>query len=339
MKKYELFIGIDISKKWIDVSITNDGKKDKMIHRRFSNSEKGFKKLMAWIKSQKIKWAISGCSLFCMEHTGVYTFALCAFLEHHQMDFVMESALRIKRSLGITRGKSDKADSKDIARYAFLHAGSLKISVLPAGGLMKLKNLLTHRALLVKQRTMLKSSTKEFHAFMPQEFIPELMEQDSKQLISILSTKIQAIEKTMLSIVKQDQELTRLYELVKSVKGIGLIISITLLVYTNCFKAFESARKFACYIAIAPFAKSSGTSLNIAAKVGKMGYTKIKALLSNACASALQHDKQLKAYYNRKIEQGKEKGCVLNAVKNKLVARIFAVVKRGTPFVDLNNYA
>ena len=54
-----------------------------------------------------------------------------------------------------------------------------------------------------------------------------------------------------------------------------------------------------------------------------------------AAATAIQYDPQLKAYYHRKVQQGKAKLSVLNAVANKLVLRIFAVAKRDEPFVKL----
>ncbi len=140
----------------------------------------------------------------------------------------------------------------------------------------------------------------------------------------------------MLQLVENDPELKKLHTLVTSVKGVGLIISIALLVYTNSFKAFDSSRKFACYIAIAPFSKQSGISQKTPARVSKTGYTKIKALLGNGVNSAIMHDKQLKAYFKRKVGEGKKESAVRNAIKNKLIARVFAVVKRGTPFVELN---
>ena len=335
MKKFTLFVGIDISRNWFDASLTTDGLKKHMIHCQFENNTKGFKKFMVWVKKHAAQFGLKGPWLFCMEHTGVYTLPLCVFLEEQQLDFVTESALRIKRSLGIRRGKSDKADSKDIAKYAITNSKDLKISTLPSVKLMELKNFLTYRARLVKQRMMLKASSKEFNAFMPKKFSSDFIQNDSKELIKILNAKIKAVQKAILEVINEEPELKRLYELVISVKGIGFVTTVTMLVFTNCFKAFENARKFACYIAIAPFDESSGTSFYIAPKVGKMGHTKIKALLSNACCSAIQYDEQIKAYYNRKIKEGKEKGCVQNNVKNKLISRIFAVVKRGTPFVEL----
>jgi transposase len=55
--------------------------------------------------------------------------------------------------------------------------------------------------------------------------------------------------------------------------------------------------------------------------------------------SAIQADKELKVYFKKRVEEGKPKMLVLNIIRNKLVSRIFATVKRGTPFVELNKFA
>jgi len=54
--------------------------------------------------------------------------------------------------------------------------------------------------------------------------------------------------------------------------------------------------------------------------------------------TAKNHDTELSKYYKRKIEDGNQKGIVINALKNKLINRVFAVVTRGTPYVQLMNY-
>lgn len=339
MKNYVLFIGIDMSKKWFDASLTINGNKKQMIHKQFKNSEEGFKEFIKWVAKHAQQLKVEGNWLFCMEHTGIYTLPLCIFLEQGSFDFVVESALRIKRSLGIRRGKNDKADSKDICSYVCFNFKRLIVSELPAKELMVLKNLLTHRARLVKQRAMLKGVSKEYNSFMPEEFSATCIKKDNDELISILSTKIKAIDKQIRQVIKANKELNRLYKLAQSVKGIGLVIAATLLVYTNAFKAFDNARKFACYIGIAPFKEQSGTSVYIPAKVSKLAYIKIKALIGNGVNSAIQHDKELRAYYQRKIAQGKNKYKVLNAIKNKLISRVFATVKRGTPYVEIFKYA
>ncbi len=69
-----------------------------------------------------------------------------------------------------------------------------------------------------------------------------------------------------------------------------------------------------------------------------MANKKIKSLLSNGVAAAKRFDPEMGLYYVRKIDQGKAKGVVLNNIKNKLVQRAFAVVKRQTPYVQMANY-
>ncbi len=339
MKKYVLFIGIDISKKWIDAALTLNGHKKGMQHGRFDNTEKGFRKMLKWLSNSSLSnGAVSSSWLFCMEHTGIYTMPLCSFLSNEGLDFVLESALRIQRSLGIKRGKDDKADSKDIARYSYLHRESLTKSELLSPVLMELKNLLTYRSRLITTKKRYLTSSKELHAFSRKEDATEFIVKGSQELLDYVKAQIKATEKQIKALIASDRILKKLYTLVSSVKGIGLIIGVQMIVYTNCFTAFSNSRQFAAYIGTAPFKKKSGSSVNVPAKVSKLGHKKIKALLSNGMMAAIRHDKEINKYYHRKIAEGKSKYSVFNAVKNKLISRVFAVVKRGTPYVELCNY-
>ena len=292
-----------------------------------------------------LKWLLLSCSsrpevsyLFCMEHTGVYTIPLCAFLQEQGLDYAVDSALRIKRSLGIKRGKDDKADSKDIARYLYLNHKELKTSILPAQTLMDLKNLLAYRNRLIKNLHAIKVGARETYAFSTKSLGMDWIMNDSEDLILMLQNKIKNVEALIKEFVEEDKEIKKAFDLASSVKGIGLITALQIIIHTNCFKAFDSSRQFACYIGIAPFHRKSGTSLNVQAKVSPLGHKKLKALLTNGVMSAIQNDKELKAYYERKVAQGKIKYKVFNAVKNKLISRVFATVKRGTPYVELFNY-
>ena len=190
MEKYVLFIGIDISKKWIDVALTPDGQKEQMHHQRFSNNLKGFKKMMSWILKFIRQQNLAARFLFCMEHTGVETVPGGYFLQEQDFDYVLDSALRIKRSLGLKRGKDDKADSKDIARYIYMHHKGLKASILPAKVLMDLKNLLAYRDRLVKKRQAIKVAARETKAFMPDDSIMSWIMDASAHIISLLKSKI-----------------------------------------------------------------------------------------------------------------------------------------------------
>ena len=96
------------------------------------------------------------------------------------------------------------------------------------------------------------------------------------------------------------------FRLITSVVGIGMITAIAFLIYTQDFTAFENGRQFACYAGVAPFEYSSGSSIRGKTKTSPLANRKMKALLSNCASAAVQHDPELKAYYQRKVKQGKE---------------------------------
>ncbi|MFK7969021.1 MAG: IS110 family transposase, partial [Bacteroidia bacterium] len=64
----------------------------------------------------------------------------------------------------------------------------------------------------------------------------------------------------------------------------------------------------------------------------------MKSLLFKVVATIVQHDYELKQFYEKKLEQGKPKLWVFNAIKNKVLARIFAVIKRRTEYKAVDNY-
>lgn len=112
MKKYLYFIGIDVSKLKLDVTICKENELHQSHHFIVTNDKKGLKELLDYLKKRTI---ISSDVLFSFEDTGVYSMPLCCFLSDVGLDYWMIPAIEIKRSKGLVRGKSDKADSKDIA--------------------------------------------------------------------------------------------------------------------------------------------------------------------------------------------------------------------------------
>lgn len=337
MRKYQLFIGIDISKLWIDVCVSLDGNKSHMVHKRYDNADNGFRAMLGFIQKHqgfqccKSKWIV------CMEHTGIYTLPLCKFLEKKAINYTLINAHHLNKSLGLRRGKSDPADAADIARYAYRFEDELKLTKLPSDKLLIIKNLLSLRHRLVKYKSGLSVAAKELEDFAPNALSKDVVA-FSKQNIKQHHKTIQAIEKKIVTHIEQDAELSRLYDLLLSITGVGFVIAATMIVYTLAFTAFPNSRKFATYIGFAPFAKSSGTSLNAPAAVSYLAHKKLKGLLSCGASSAIVWDKELNAYYHRQIEKGKNKFKVRNAVRNKFLHRIFAVVKRGTPFVKIEEF-
>lgn len=331
---YKGFIGIDISKSTLDVVAIIYGKR-KGEHKQFSNTQKGFKSLLSWAK--KATYTKDSELLFCMEHTGIYSYKLSCFLSDKNLSFCLENALQIKRSMGINRIKNDKADAQIIARYAMRHQDDLNLYRLPSKKIIKLKHLLVYRDRLIKSKHTFKVSFKELSKHTDKED-NSFIASESKSLINVLDKRIKKVESEIESLIKSEEILNKNYKLVLSVGGVGKITASYMLVYTNNFVSFANSRQFACFSGIAPFEHTSGISLKGRTKISHLGNKKMKGLLSIGACSAIQHDNELRGYYNKKIEEGKAPLSVLNVVKNKMISRVFAVVKRGTPYVSIANY-
>jgi len=117
MKSY-LFIGIDISKATLDVSVLSPSDITDIDHRSFCNNTKGFSQLIRWLKQKSEGVGVEDWRV-CMENTGIYSLELNCLLNEKGIWQSMENALQIKRSMGVVRGKTDKADCATIALYTY----------------------------------------------------------------------------------------------------------------------------------------------------------------------------------------------------------------------------
>ncbi|MXV53356.1 IS110 family transposase [Pedobacter sp. HMF7647] len=326
---YKLFAGIDISKKKTDVVFFLSQAPDQAYHQCFENNKKGCLEMLNWIASLT---AVSFQEmLFCAEDTGLYTLPLCTFFSQQQGKLWIENPLRLKRSLGLKRGKSDKADALQIAQYAFLHRSKAILYQLPSKTLTTLKNLISCRKQLLKHQTALKSTCTELNAFDKETASFTLKIRAA--LIKEHRAKIRLIDEKLLVIIREDAKLQRQYQLVKSVHGIGVQTAMLIVVTTQGFTLFTDSRKFACYCGLAPFENSSGSSLKGKSKVSHLANKKLKALLTMCALNTIKKDNEFKRYYDRRMKEGKHHSSVLNALRSKLVSRAFAAVLNDRPYI------
>lgn len=325
---YRLFAGIDVSKLKIDVVFFLAENPDDEFYGLFENTDEGCSKMIAWINS--LTGLLISDMLFCAEDTGLYTLPICSFFDEHRGNLWVENALRLKRSLGLKRGKSDKADAAEIANYSFLHRRKAVLFKLPGKTISKLKHLLSCRKQLVKQQTALKNTCGELETFDKESagFTLEIR----KSLIMEYNKKIDMVEARLLAYVKEDDILEKQYHLVKSVHGTGSQTAMFIVVLTQGFTIFNDYRKFACYCGLAPFGNTSGTTLKGKPKISHLANKRIKTLLTMCALNTIKKDNEFKRYYDRKIKEGKHHSTVLNVLRNKLVSRAFAAVFKGRPY-------
>jgi transposase len=320
------FIGIDVSKLTLDVTLMRDG--NVAWHLQVSNDRSGILSIFKRLKSDK---TAPGETLFCCEHTGIYNEPLIAVLTQKKAAVWMESALRIKQSSGLQRGKNDKVDSERIARYAYVHRHQVKLWQPPRAVVKALRELMVLRSRLVAAVKLLRVPLQENGPFMDKS-LAKKVSGNCRASLKALEADLTNTNADIQRLIKSDPELNRLFNLVTSVDAVGPVVAASLLVVTDEFKRFDSPKQFAAYAGVAPYEHSSGSSVRGKHRVSHLANKSVKTLLHLSALSARTMKGEMREYYERKITEGKNPMSVINALRNKLVARIFACVKHNRPY-------
>lgn len=329
MKKF-LFIGIDFSKSKFDVSVLEDIDQKNYKQAVFENTKQGYKDCLKWLpKQSKIKrenW------LFCGEHTGFYSRGLTHFLVKKNLFIWLENPLQIKASSGIKRAKTDSVDACSIANYACRYQDKAVAYKLADKEIDTLQLLISYRKRLLKNKVALEVAAKEMRSVIKPDATARFIYQNSTKEVKRIKRQISDIEQKMHKTI-MESKLKENYLLVTSIKGIGMQTAVEMMIHTNNFTAFENARQLASYCGCAPFANQSGT-IDKGNRISHLANKELKVLLTQCAVSAIQYNKELAAYFQRKVAKGKPKRLVINNVRNKLIQRICAVVKNKIPYQE-----
>jgi transposase len=324
MQSKEFFIGIDVSKLTLDASV--NGSKN---HIRVENSSEGFKQLQSWLKSLNI--AVSN-SWFVFEYTGGYEYRLVQFLEAKGICFTRVPGLQIKKSLGMQRGKTDKIDSRRIAEYGYEKRQKLKEHKACSKAIIRLKLLLTQRSGFVDDKKAHEHRLGELIVMMDLKKGDAILKR-YQQAVDFAVRMIAKTEAEIMKLIKNEEAMNKNFELITSIPGIGKVNGWMTIAYTENFERFPNGRAYGAYIGVVPYEHRSGTSIKGKSRVSHMANKNLKADLSMAAKTSVQHDPEMKLYYKRRATLGKGHMGIMNEVKFKLVLRMFAVVNKGEVYV------
>lgn len=322
MSKFKHFSGIDVSKDFFDVVILMNGDKNRPIHNQFQNTNKGLKAFIKWMKTMEVT---HDNTLVCLEHTGIYSKLIITHLLASDFHIWVEMSLKIIRSIGVQRGKNDKVDAERIAYYAMKHEDEAILYKAPGETIEKIRKLLSLRDKLTTTKVALKKDIKELETF--DKELGKYSKQWQKNTLKGIDKDLDLIEKQLNELIKTDKNLNRVYKLATSVPGIGKITALYLYCFTNEFSQYVTARQLACYCGVVPFEYTSGKSVRGKPRVHHMANKKMKKQLHMCALSAVTYDPEMKEYYTRKVQEGKNKMLVINNVRNKLVHRVCACIR------------
>jgi len=318
-------MGIDVSKNTLDCHLYVQREQLDSV----ANTPAGFKRLVKWLKKH-CKRDLQGV-LVVMEHTGIYTYGLEQYLHQQSIAYVKRPALDIKRSLGMVRGKTDKADARFISKYGWMRREELSPMKPVRANVLELQQLMNYRDKLVADKASYQARIKELAGQLGCKLNSKITA-SSTYVMDVLEQEIKEIEEAIYTLIKSDPALQTNYELATSVVGIGFATAVHFIIATENFTRFTDARKLICYCGVAPFKHESGSSIRGKTKVSHLANKKLKSLLTMAAICAVRWDKDLKQKYEQKIGEGKAKMSVINIIRAKLVERLFAVVKRQSKY-------
>jgi transposase len=324
MKSWNVIFGVDVSKLTLDICCA-----ERSLHVRIDNGSKGFNVFRKWCKTHGIS---IGDSLMVMEFTGGYEYRFLQFCESLSIPYCRIPGLEIKQSMGMTRGKSDQADAFRIGQYAEEKSKRLQPSGPLDKNVLKLKQLLSFRKRLVREKAGLESTVKERKCMYPVEKTDTIIH-IARAKIKTNEKHIALIEKEITRIIESNESMLQNYRIVTSIKGIGRVNAWMTIAYTENFTSFADPRKYAVFVGVIPFEHTSGTSIKGRRRVSHLAHKELKQELNQAAKTAITHDPEIRAYAQRKL-QNKPYPLVLNNVKFKLILRMFSLVKRGELYVE-----
>ena len=325
MITYNYFIGTDIGKKTNAVCVI-DALENRKLELTIPNTKAGMETLLKQLK--RLPNFDLETTLFCMEHTGIYCQPMVNFFYPIGANLWLQSAVHIKHSLGLTRGKTDKADARLIAKYCIRHQRDLRLFKLTDKVLATVRQLAQQRERLMEMAKAFTDLSQDYQAM---GLLAELKLHQQTSEVALLK-QIKLVEAQIDGHIKAAPELKSNMDLLMSIPGVGRQTALFMLIFTSNFTRFTDPKKLASYAGVAPFAYESGTSVRGRTKVSRMANTKLKHLLHMASLAAVKVKGELRDYFERKVGAGKRKMSVYNAIRNKLVHRMVAVMERRTAY-------
>lgn len=329
MSKPNYFVGIDIASATFTSAVGCMQEKWHILVRpaRFANDYDALPHYLSWLQEHGLQ--PDNC-VICMEATGVYTEVLAHFLQLNHYGVAIEPPLKVKRAFKPEGTKSDPVDSTQIAEYACRFWDELALWQPRSERLEQIHTLLTIREQLVVERTGHHNSIK---ALQRKQVRTAFAEQIHTQAITELKQHILAVEAEIRKLIDQDPDFRQLVGLLLSIPGVGLLLAAHMLVLFQTSPEPVSPKRLAAYAGICPYETSSGTSLHCTPTSRHYGPPALRKLLYLAALSLRTHQPQFRAYFLRKVEQGKPKQLVINNIANKLLKIMVAVARSKTAFI------
>jgi transposase len=300
---YKDYVGIDVSKKYLDVYVHSSGE-----YFRVENTRAGFGEMKTRLNSYRP-------SLVIAEATGGYEAKAIRYLHQNDFSCAVVNPRQVRdfaKALG-RLAKTDQIDAEVLARFGKAMQPNANRAI--AEEEQVLKETQQRRRQLVDMITREKNRYAQASGDIRKEV---------KKTIDFLEKQLKKVGEKLRAQVNDNEALRSKVGLLKSVQGIGEVIA-TALVIDLPELGQVTGKEIAALVGVAPLNRDSGTMRGRRGIWG--GRANMRTALYMGAVVAVRHNPILKAFYTRLCSAGKKKKVALIACVRKLLVILNTMVK------------
>jgi len=300
----DVFVGIDVAKDFLDVAVRPSGE-----YWRCANREANIAALGA-------RLCTLAPALVVMEATGGFEVPPAAALASVGLPVAVINPRQVRdfaRSTG-TLAKTDRLDAQMLARFA--EAVRPEVRPLPNEMHRLLASLAARRRQLVEMLTAERNR---------RQAAPPVLRAELDEHIAWLAARLERLDGELNQLVQESPLWRAKDKLLRSVKGVGPVLSTTLLTDLPELGALDQ-KKIAALVGVAPRARDSGRLRGKRTCWG--GRASVRGALYMGALVAARFNPVLRSLYQRLVQAGKPKKVALTACMHKLLVILNAIMRR-----------
>jgi transposase len=302
------FVGIDVSQAHLDVAV-RPGDSTWQI----PNDQEGVAGLAARLQEL-------APDLVVLESTGGYELAAVTGLLVAGLPVVVANPRQVRdfaKAVG-KLAKTDAIDARVLAHYAA--AVQPPVRALPDEAAREFAALVARRRQLVEMHVAEQNRLRG---------LPRRLQGQVRDHLAALARYIAELDRDLEDLVRSSPIWAAKDELLRSTKGVGPVLSLTLLAELPELGALDR-KAIAALVGVAPLNRDSGTRRGKRTCWG--GRAAVRSTLYMATLSATRHNPAIRRFYQRLQAAGKSKKVALTACAHKLLLVLNALIKNQTPW-------
>ena len=321
--------GIDVSKDVLDVAARRDERQ--LETARFGNDAAGHKKLVRWLT--RGGWT----ARVVLESTGTYSLDVALALHRTRGVAVMVANPRaIKQFTGALMQRSKTDLTAAVALRDFAIRMPFVAWQPPAAHVLELRGIARRIATLVVERTR---ERNRLHALCATAERSAVVCNDIEVNVRHLDRRIELLTEPAIALIADHADLREAFERLVSVPGIAAHSAVQLLPELLVLPPGMTVRQWVAHAGLDPRAHQSGTSVDKPARISKVGNAHIRRVLYMPALVAVQHNRHVRAFFDKLVARGKTPLQAYVAVMRKLLHAIYGMLSTRTNFVAAKFHA